>query len=117
MSRLCAEIDERVRGLLAKPVEGHWPYLWLDATYMKVCEACCIVPVAVTIAVGVNAARRREVLGMAVGSSEAEPFWLKVLRTLRRHVDPRPSANSGNVSRPQESSLRRPSSPPHESSS
>ena len=51
---------------------------------MKVREAGRIVPVAVTIAVGVNADGRREVLGMAVGSSEAEPFWLDFLRSLFR---------------------------------
>jgi putative transposase len=84
VSRLCAEIDGRVRDFLARPIEGDWPYLWLDATYVKVREAGRIVPVAVTIAVGVNADGRREVLGMAVGSSEAEPFWLDFLRTLKR---------------------------------
>jgi transposase-like protein len=84
VSRLCAEIDERVRDFLARPIEGDWPYLWLDATYVKVREAGRIVPVAVTIAVGVNADGRREVLGMAVGSSEAEPFWLDFLRSLAR---------------------------------
>ena len=84
VSRLCAEIDDRVRDFLARPIEGDWPYLWLDATYVKVREAGRIVPVAVTIAVGVNADERREVLGMAVGSSEAEPFWLDFLRSLKR---------------------------------
>lgn len=84
VSRLCAEIDERVRDFLARPIEGDWPYLWLDATYVKVREAGRIVPVAVTIAVGVNADGRREVLGMAVGSSKAEPFWLDFLRTPKR---------------------------------
>jgi transposase-like protein len=84
LSRLCAEIDERVRDFLVRPIEGDWPYLWLDATYVKVREAGRIVPVAVTIAVGVNADGRREVLGMAVGSSEAEPFWLDFLRALKR---------------------------------
>ncbi len=84
VSRLCTEIDERVRDFLARPIEGDWPYLWLDATCVKVREAGRIVPVAITIAVGVNADGRREVLGMAVGSSEAEPFWLDFLRTLKR---------------------------------
>ncbi|UFN48526.1 IS256 family transposase [Roseomonas sp. OT10] len=84
VSRLCVEIDERVRDFLARPIEGDWPYLWLDATYVKVREAGRIVSVAVTIAVGVNADGRREVLGMAVGASEAETFWLDFLRTLRR---------------------------------
>ena len=84
VSRLCVEIDDRVRDFLARPIEGDWPYLWLDATYVKVREAGRIVSVAVTIAVGVNADGRREVLGMAVGSSEAETFWLDFLRALKR---------------------------------
>ncbi|MCB4825586.1 IS256 family transposase [Roseicella aerolata] len=84
VSRLCAEIDDRVRDFLTRPIEGDWPYLWLDATYVKVREAGRIVPVAVTIAVGVNADGRREVLGMATGASEAETFWLDFLRSLAR---------------------------------
>ena len=84
VSRLCAEIDDRVRDFLTRPIEGDWPYLWLDATYVKVREAGRIVSVAVTIAVGVNADGRREVLGMSVGASEAEPFWLDFLRSLAR---------------------------------
>src|ERR671926_343711 len=84
VSRLCAEIDERVRDFLGRPIEGDWPYLWLDATYVKVREAGRVVPVAVTIAVGVNGDGRREVLGMAIGSSEAETFWLDFLRGLTR---------------------------------
>jgi transposase-like protein len=86
VSRFCAEIDERVRDFLGRPIEGDWPYLWLDATYVKVREADRIVPVAVTIAVGVNADGRREVLGMAVGSSETEPFWLDFLRSPTRRA-------------------------------
>jgi putative transposase len=84
VSRLCAEIDERVQDFLTRPIEGDWPYLWLDATYVKVREAGRIVPVAVTIAVGVNSDGRREVLGMAIGASEAETFWLDFLRSLTR---------------------------------
>jgi transposase-like protein len=84
VSRLCAELGERVRDFLTRPIEGDWPYLWLDATYVKVREAGRIVPVAVTIAVGVNADGRREVLGMATGASEAETFWLDFLRSLAR---------------------------------
>ena len=84
VSRLCAEIDDRVQDFLTRPIEGDWPYLWLDATYVKVREAGRIVPVAVTIAVGVNSDGRREVLGMAIGASEAETFWLDFLRSLTR---------------------------------
>ena len=82
VSRLCAEIDERVKTLLIRPIEGLWPYLWIDATYVKVREGGRIVSVAVIIAVGANADGRREVLGMAVGPSEAEPFWTKFIRSL-----------------------------------
>jgi putative transposase len=84
VSRLCAEIDERVNAFLNRPIEGDWPYLWIDATYMKVREAGRIVSVAVIIAVGVNTDGVREVLGMAVGPSEAEPFWTSFLRSLTR---------------------------------
>ena len=84
VSRLCGEIDERVTAFLNRPIEGEWPYLWLDATYLKVREAGHIVSVAVIIAVAVNTDGRREVLGMAVGTSEAEVFWTGFLRTLTR---------------------------------
>jgi transposase-like protein len=84
VSRLCAEIDERVNAFLNRPIEGSWPYLWIDATYVKVREAGRIVSVAVIIAVAVNSDGRREVLGLEVGPSEAEPFWTKFLRSLTR---------------------------------
>src|SRR5215211_85831 len=82
VSRLCAEIDERVNAFLSRPVEGAWPYLWIDATYLKSREAGRIVSTAVIIAVGVNMDGRREVLGVATGASEAEPFWTGFLRSL-----------------------------------
>jgi transposase-like protein len=72
VSRLCADIDERVKTVLGRPIEGDWPYLWLDATYVKVRQNGRIVSVAVTIAVAVNTDGRREVLGMDIGPSEAE---------------------------------------------
>ena len=84
VSRLCGEIDERVNAFLDRPIEGDWPYLWLDATYVKVREAGRIVSVAVTVAVGVNTDGRREVLGMDIGQSEAETFWTAFLRKLAR---------------------------------
>jgi putative transposase len=82
VSRLCTEIDERVNAFLNRPIEGNWPYLWIDATYMKVRQAGRIVSVAVIIAVAVNTDGVREVLGMAIGPSEAEPFWTDFLRSL-----------------------------------
>ncbi len=84
VSRLCEEIDARVKAFLDRPLEGEWPYVWLDATYVKVRRNHRIVSVAVIIAVGVNADGRREVLGMDIGPSEAETFWTEFLRKLRR---------------------------------
>ena len=65
-------------------MEGDWPYLWLDATYVKVRQAGRIVSVAVIVAVAVNDQGRREVLGMTIGASEAETFWTEFLRALTR---------------------------------
>src|SRR5579864_5241409 len=84
VSRLCQEIDDKVKAFLNRPIEGDWPYLWVDATYVKVRESGRIVSVAVIVAVGVNSDGRREVLGMDIGPSEAEPFWTAFLRKLAR---------------------------------
>jgi putative transposase len=84
VSRLCGEIDERVQTFLNRPIEGEWPYVWLDATCVKARRDHHIVSVAVIVAVGVNTDGRREVLGMTVGHSEAEPFWIEFLRSLAR---------------------------------
>ena len=82
VSRLCAEIDTRVNAFLSRPLEGRWPYLWLDATYLKVRDGGRIVSRAVIIAVPVNEDGKREVLGVATGPSEAETFWTDFLRSL-----------------------------------
>ena len=82
VSRLCQEIDERVKAFLERPIEGDWPYLWLDATYVKVRQTGRIVSVAAIIAVAANTQGRREVLGLAIGPSEAETFWSDFLRRL-----------------------------------
>ena len=84
VSRLCEEIDERVTSFMNRPLEGDWPYLWLDATYVKVRQQGRVVSVAVVLAIGVNTDGRREVLGMDIGLSEAETFWVEFLRKLRR---------------------------------
>jgi putative transposase len=84
VSRLCEEIDGEVKAFLERPIEGDWPYLWIDATYLKVRRGGRIVSVAAIIAVGVNSDGRREVLGMEVGTSEAEPIWTEFLRQLTR---------------------------------
>ncbi len=84
VSRLCGEIDGKIQSFLERPLEGEWPCLRLDATYVKVREAGRIVSVAVTVAVAVNDQGRREVPGMATGASEAGTFWTEFLRGLAR---------------------------------
>ena len=84
VSRLCEDIDIRVKAFLDRPIEGDWPYLWIDATYIKVRQNGCVVSVAVIVAVGANTDGRREILGMQVGPSEAETFWTDFLRGLAR---------------------------------
>jgi transposase-like protein len=84
VSRLCEEIDDKVKEFLARPIEGNWPYLWIDATYVKVRQNGRIVSVAVIVAVGVNGDGRREILGLDIGPSEAETFWTGFLRKLAR---------------------------------
>jgi transposase-like protein len=84
VSRLCGEIDDKITAFLNRPLEGDWPYIWLDATYVKARCDGRILAVAVIIAVGVNGDGRREVLGMAIGTSEAETFWTGFRRSLAR---------------------------------
>ena len=84
VSRLCEDIDGKVKAFLERPIEGDWPYLWIDATYVKQRDAGRIVSAAVIVAVGVNSDGRREVLGMDIGPSEAETFWTAFLRKLAR---------------------------------
>jgi putative transposase len=64
VSKLCKDIDERVGGFLERPLEGEWPYLWLDATYLKVREGGRIVSVAAIIAVAVSTEGKREIVGL-----------------------------------------------------
>ena len=75
VSRLCKDIDARVKAFLERPIEGDWPFVWLDATYLKARQHGRIVSVAAIVAVGANMEGRREILGLATGPSEAETFW------------------------------------------
>ena len=81
VSKMCKEIDERVNDFLDRPLTGEWPYLWLDATYLKVRQGGRIV--SAIIAVAVNTDGRREIIGMGIGPSEAETFWTEFLRGLK----------------------------------
>ena len=82
VSKLCKDIDDRVNAFLDRPIDGEWPYLWLDATYLKVRDGGRIVSVAAIIAVAVTTEGRREIVGLGLGPSEAEPFWSAFLKGL-----------------------------------
>ena len=82
VSKLCEDIDDRVNSFLDRKLEGEWPYLWLDATYLKARENGRIVSVAAIIATAVNSEGRREIIGLGLGPSEAAVFWLGFLRSL-----------------------------------
>ena len=84
VSKLCKDIDERVHAFLKRPLTGEWPYLWLDATYLKVREGGRIISVAAIIAMAVNTEGRREIVGLHIGPSEAEVFWSDFLKDLVR---------------------------------
>jgi transposase-like protein len=80
VSRLCAEIDERVQAFLERPLEGPYRYVRIDATHLKMHQNGRVVSVAAILAIGVNAEGRREVLGLDVGPSEAATFWTELPR-------------------------------------
>jgi putative transposase len=83
VSRLCEELDEEVERFRGRPLEGFYPYVWLDATYLKARQDGQVVSTAVVIAIGLNAeSGHREVLGFDVGPSEDGAFWLSFLRSL-----------------------------------
>jgi putative transposase len=82
VSKLCKEIDERVSAFLERPLSGDWPYLWLDATYLRQREGGRVVSVAAIVAVACDAEGRRQIVGLHIGPSEAETFWASFLKSL-----------------------------------
>ena len=84
VSKLCKDIDDRVNAFLERPLEGEWPYLWHDATYLKQREGGRIVSVAAIIAVAANTDGKREIVGLHIGPSEAETFWADFLKSMLR---------------------------------
>ena len=82
VSRICQELDEEVERFRGRRLAGPYPYVWLDATYLKVREDHRVVSMAAVIATGVTAEGRREVLGLDLGPSEDGAFWLQFLRGL-----------------------------------
>jgi putative transposase len=83
VSRLCRGLDTQVRIFRERPLEGAYPYLWLDAKIERVREPGGVRHKALVIAYGVHQTGRREVIGLAVGEAETEAFWREFLRSLR----------------------------------
>jgi transposase-like protein len=83
VSRLCRGLDAQVAAFRERPLEGRYPYLWLDAKIERVREPGGVRQKALVIAYGVHASGRREVLGLDVGEAETEAFWREFLRSLR----------------------------------
>jgi putative transposase len=82
VSRICAALDAEVERFRTRTLDAAYPYLWLDATFVKARAAGRVVSQAVVLAVGVTADGTREVLGLEVGPSEEGAFWLACLRGL-----------------------------------
>jgi putative transposase len=82
VSRVCALLDEQVEAFRCRPLEGDYPYLWLDGKVEKVRHGGRVVAKCVVIAYGVHETGRREILGIDVGEAETEAFWTGFLRSL-----------------------------------
>jgi putative transposase len=82
VSRVCEELDGEVERFRQRKLDGPYPYVWLDATFVKVRQDHRVVSMAVVIAIGVNTTGQREVLGLDVGPSEDGAFWHAFLRSL-----------------------------------
>jgi putative transposase len=83
VSRLCRELDEHVEQFRTRPLDGAYPYLWLDAKHVKVRDRGRVLSKALVIAYGVHESGRREVIGLDLGEVESEAFWIEFLRGLR----------------------------------
>jgi transposase-like protein len=82
VSRMCAELDKEVESFRTRKLTGPYPYVWLDATFVKVRDNGRVISQAIVIPIGVTASGEREVLGLDVGPSESGAFWLAFLRGL-----------------------------------
>ena len=87
VSRLCSGLDEQVRCFRERPLEGAYPYLWLDAKVERVREPGGVRHKALVVAYGVHETGRREVIGIDVGEAETEAFWREFLQ---KPASPRP---------------------------
>ena len=83
VSRLCRGLDEQVQAFRERPLEGRYPYVWLDGKIEKVRERGGVRQKCLVIAYAVHETGRREVIGLDVGEAETEAFWREFLRSLR----------------------------------
>jgi transposase-like protein len=83
VSALCRGLDDQVRVFRERPLEGDYPYLWLDAKHVKVRSGGHVRSKALVVAYGVAASGVREVIGLDIGEVESEAFWVEFLRSLR----------------------------------
>jgi transposase-like protein len=82
VSRICQGLDEQVEAFRSRPLEGRYPYLWLDAKVEKVRDGGRVVRKCLVLAYGVHESGYREVIGLDVGECETEAFWRSFLRSL-----------------------------------
>lgn len=82
VSRKCQELDQLVERFRTRPLHGPYPYLWLDALFLKVRQDGRSTSQAVVLATAVKATGEREVVGFDVGPSEDGEFWRQFLRAL-----------------------------------
>jgi transposase-like protein len=83
VSGLCRGLDESVEAFRDRPLEGDFPYLWLDAKHLKVRSGGHVRSKALVVAYAVHDTGRREVIGIDLGEVETEAFWVEFLRGLR----------------------------------
>jgi len=84
VSRICQELDEKMAQFRNRPLDGEYPYVWLDAKAVKTRENDRVVNMAAVVAVGVRTTGDREVLGFDLGPAETYQFWVTFLRSLVR---------------------------------
>jgi transposase-like protein len=83
VSRICKVLEEQVDEFRNRPLQDHYPYIWLDAVVLKVRENHRVISLALVIAIGVDRLGERHILGFELGAGESEAFWLDFLRSLR----------------------------------
>lgn len=84
VSSLCQEIDTKVKAFQDRPLEGEWPYVYLDALYIKVRDSDRVVSKACIIGIGVNEIGQRRILGFALKENESDIFWTEFLESLKK---------------------------------